>query len=755
MGILFNKLCSTDCLYAAWKLVRSKKSAGGIDGLSLYDFEEDLRKNLKALQEELSTGNWNPEPYLRVEIRKNETEKRKLGLLSIKDKIVQQAIRSQIEPVLEKIFLSNSYGYRPGKGHTKAIRRTLNEIRAKKNGWIAQLDIDDYFDTINHDLLFSRLQHVVKDPEVMRLIELSVKMGCVTKKMKWTETGRGVPQGAVLSPLLANFYLHSFDQFIVSKTNAYIRYADDFIFLADSREQIDDLVGKASEFLTGRLMLGLNQPLVCEAKTGIEFLGVIVQDTGISVSDTKHQELLQRINAIELKDGMFTGKTMEGLDGIKRYYAQLLPDEVLRPFDQALDSAVSALIISPDQLFPDKKTLVASLKKLPLFSSEAELGRKEIIRKWTGLYIPRRKKVAKDGDKPLPQNKKLINQKKLEYQKKENEGSELVISSFGTLIGKNNRGITVKMNGKNVNKGPSNMLNHITVVTKGVTISSDAVQYCMNHHIPVDFFDNTGKLYASVLSPVFVDQSLWHCQSMMSLEKKAYLAGRIVYGKLKNQLNLMKYYHKYHKDNSGLSELFEELSPQMELLIEKAKQTDTKNADYAGTLIACEASGAVAYWSYLRRLMSDDGVDFETRTRKGATDLVNSLLNYGYSLLYARVWQAILSARLNPAAGVLHADQPGKPVLTFDIIELFRAQAVDRVVVGLVQKKEPLSVSRGLLDVETKKLLVQNILERINRYENYRSEEIKFAKIITEQVRDIAGYIAGETRSFRPYIAKW
>lgn len=193
----------------------------------------------------------------------------------------------------------------------------------------------------------------------------------------------------------------------------------------------------------------------------------------------------------------------------------------------------------------------------------------------------------------------------------------------------------------------------------------------------------------------------------------------------------------------------------MEELIEKTKKYQPKSMDYRGELMAYEAQAAIVYWEYIRRLFADDDIDFESRERRGATDLFNSLLNYGYAILYPRIWQAVLSAKLNPSISVLHTYQSGKPVFTYDIIEIFRAQAVDRVVISLVQKSEPLEMDKNLLSEETRRFLAQNVLERMNRYEKYRNDEIQFADIIRRQVREIAAYIAGESDTFKPYIAKW
>jgi CRISPR-associated endonuclease Cas1 len=278
----------------------------------------------------------------------------------------------------------------------------------------------------------------------------------------------------------------------------------------------------------------------------------------------------------------------------------------------------------------------------------------------------------------------------------------------------------------------------------------------MEQNIALDFFDSHGKHCASLMSPVSMDGMLWQQQSLLPMERKVTLAGRIILGKLKNQENLIKYYYKYHKETiDTLSEKYMETVLRIDECINRIKSYKENDNGYASYFMSQEAVAAVAYWDYIRLLLHDDQVDFQKRERQGASDLMNSMLNYGYAILYARVWQAVLSQKLNPSVSVLHAPQPGKPTFVYDIVELFRAQAVDRVVITLIQKGEPLKMNKNLLSEPTKKLLVQNVLERLNRYEKYRGEEIQFVEVIRRQIREIAAFISGENKIYRPYIAKW
>jgi CRISPR-associated endonuclease Cas1 len=216
---------------------------------------------------------------------------------------------------------------------------------------------------------------------------------------------------------------------------------------------------------------------------------------------------------------------------------------------------------------------------------------------------------------------------------------------------------------------------------------------------------------------------------------------------------LIKYFHKYHKYKN------EHLNGKYEELLSYYKTTKKQIKEYSETeslvsLVGYESQAAIKYWSYIRELLKDDGIDFFNREHKGATDLVNSMLNYGYAILYTRVWQALLAAKLNPYDSIIHVRQSGKPTFVYDVVEIFRSQVVDRVVISLIQKKRKLKIENNLLDNETRCILAKNILERLNRYEKYHGEEITMEEIIFRQAKEIALWIDKDIR-YKPYIAKW
>lgn len=740
--VSLDTLADVACLKSAWAVVKSKGAAGGIDSVSIDDYSASLEKNLADLASRLSERSWKPQPYQLYNVKKAKGGVRIIGQMTVEDKIVQHALKSIIEPCLDKSFSSSSYAYRPGKGHAKAVRRTWAECTKKINRYFLRLDIDNFFDTIDRGILFSKLRKVIKDEDICRYVELSMTMGRVNEKMEWVEMERGIPQGAVLSPLLANLYLNSFDQSVLSKTSSYVRYSDDFVVLCSSEAVAVELRTHIESYLNNKLKLKLNDsPATGLISEGFTFLGLTLSKTEISVSDLKLKELEEKIARIEVKEGQLSEHYVESLDGIRIYYSKLLPAKYASLFDLCLKNAISAWIEANPE--------IAHKDIQKIFMRIQPFGAENNICKWLKEFEIQPFSVA-DSSQSL--NKKLIRSRKLEYQRREADNSELVITSPGYFIGVSNRGVTLRKNGQPLKVPPSTALKHITIMSDGVSMSTNMISFCMSQGIPIDLFDRHCTHIASILSPKFMLTTLWKMQEAMDVNAKGEIAQKIISGKVKNQLNLCKYFNKYHK-NVGQSSTFDVFIQGVEQLLESIKSLPPKECT-GKTLMPLEAHAADLYWNYIKGLVEDDGVEFYSRVKQGAKDVVNSMLNYGYSLLYPRIWQALLKKRLNPYIGFVHyAD--GNPNLVFDVIELFRSQAVDRVVISMIQKGEPLHVdANGMLAENTRNSLAKHILERLHRYEKYRGVQLKFIDIINCQVEELADSIITGT-NYRPYLAKW
>ena len=757
MPTQFNILCQETTLYDAWNTVKSKGSVGGIDGLTIQEFDKEKRKQIALLVEELKNGTWKPYPYLEIEIpkEKDPTEKRRLSMTAIRDKIVQQAIRALIEPRYDRIFVGNSYGYRPGKGATKAIRRVLQECKNKKYKYVLRLDIDNFFDSIDHFLLRRRLAATGTEEEIIRLIMLCMQMGKVKQKSReWVDTEFGTPQGAILSPLLSNLYLHSFDQFAVSRHQPYIRYADDFLFLCETKELAQELAEKTEEYLKNKLKLSLNKPIsIVSLSDKFDFLGITIRNAQATITEKKREELNKRILSLELdKDGL-SPKSEKVWRGMSNYYALLLPENDLESFDAFLLLRLQAIAQEQTQLFSSKTALQMALGTVFFLSKQYQARRKLYIGELVADYV-----ASKNQEQQAissQKNQKLIQQRKREFRKMETQTSGLLVNKPGTFIGLTQRGVTVTEKGKVIAQHHSENLSQIVITGRGVSLSSNLISFCMNHQIPIDVFDHQGAHIGSFISSKQTQCTLWAKQSQASSALKNEIALGIIGGKIRNQTALVKYFNKYHKKH------YPNLQTKLEMVLLEAenfqqwkKNALVTNEQFMQKLIGHESQMAIRYWDYVRELLSDDNVEFGKREHRGATDLMNSMLNYGYAILYVRVWQAILAARLNPFDSLIHVRQEGKPTLVYDLVEIFRSQVVDRVVISLIQKGQDLEVRNCLLTDSTRQLLVKSVMERLARYEKYQGEEMKMEQIIFRQARLLAKAFEG-AEMFKPYVAKW
>ena len=757
MPAQLNMLCQIPRLHLAWNTVKAKGSAGGIDGITIIEFEHDKRKEIPKLAKELKAGTWKPQPYLEIEVAKtkNPDEIRKLGMTAIRDKIVQHAIKTIIEPRYEKIFLGNSYGYRPGKGATKAIRRVLTECHKSQYKYVLRLDIDNFFDTIDHEILQKRLIATGTEAEIVRLIMLSVKMGKVKQNsLEWVETEYGTPQGAVLSPILSNLYLHSFDQFAVSKNVPYVRYADDFLFLTETKEQAEEILAKTESHLKEKLKLSLNQPPeIIDLNDGFDFLGITIKDKKASITEIKRADLADRINTIDFNIDGFFMKSQRVWEGISNYYGKLLPQEDLEYFDSVLLKRLITIIHERFDTFGSKSNLQFALGTFSFLSLQYQLKKKQFTADIIAEYVNERQKDKQIID--AKKNRKLIQERKKEYRKLEAETSGLLVNKPGMFLGLTSRGVTISHKGKVVAQHHPDNLSQIVITGQGVSMSSNLISFCLNRKIPIDFFDNQGTHLGSIINSKYMQNTLWAKQSSADTLLRNTIALGIIEGKIKNQHALLKYFNKYHKSH------YPHLQPKMEMMDKVAEDFKTwkKDANLADNgflqkLLGHEAQVAIRYWDYIRELFSDDNVSFSQREHQGAKDLVNSMLNYGYAILYVRIWQALLAAKLNPFESLIHVQREGKPTLVYDMIEIFRSQVVDRVVISLVQKGNDLEVRNGLLTDKTRQLLVKSIMERLARYERYQGQEMKMEQIIHQQARLLAKAFEG-TEKYKPYVAKW
>ena len=254
---LMEAILYKDNLNRVYKRVKANKGAAGTDGMSIEEALPYLKEHQHELLNRILRGKYTPSPVRRVEIPKPDGGVRKLGIPTVIDRTIQQAITQQLVPIYEPLFADDSFGYRPGRSAKDAILR-VTEYAEQGYTFAVALDLSKYFDTLNHEILMNLLRRNVKDERVVQLIKRYLKSGVMENGVV-IETEEGSPQGGNLSPLLANIYLNEFDQEFLKRGVPCIRYADDIVLLAKSKRASERLLESSMKYFEEKLKLTVNR----------------------------------------------------------------------------------------------------------------------------------------------------------------------------------------------------------------------------------------------------------------------------------------------------------------------------------------------------------------------------------------------------------------------------------------------------------------------------------------------------------------
>jgi RNA-directed DNA polymerase len=271
---LIDKVYQPVHLWVSSLIVLDHHGAAGVDHQTVDDFQEQDLAETQRLADELRTERYRPQAVRRVWIPKpGSTEKRPLGIPAVRDRVVQTALLHVLEPIFDVTFADHSYGFRHGRGCHHALER-IEALLADGYVYVVDADLKSYFDTIPKDRLMARVRERISDNRVLRLLEMFLEQGVMDGLKEWTpETG--TPQGAVISPLLANLYLNPLDHLVAEAGYAMVRYADDFVILCRTREEADRALAVVHRWVEGNgLTLHPTKTKVVDAGTeGFDFLG--------------------------------------------------------------------------------------------------------------------------------------------------------------------------------------------------------------------------------------------------------------------------------------------------------------------------------------------------------------------------------------------------------------------------------------------------------------------------------------------------
>lgn len=381
----------------------------------------------------------------------------------------------------------------------------------------------------------------------------------------------------------------------------------------------------------------------------------------------------------------------------------------------------------------------------------------------------------------------------------------LIVEDFGAYVGKHSERLRVTVKGELKAEAPLLYLRQVIVKARGVSISSDAVLACAERGIAVHFVSGVGaqsgaSLYTAGLTGTVLTR---RAQLLAYTDARALtIAGAIASAKISNQAGLLLYHarsrktsapklaaelrllaHEVLDHDAELDDLLAraraakapdtsdtnhtpdtsatDAAPNTHTTSDTADTRDTRNAAYPidryrNALLSIEGRAAQKYWAGVKLLLPAE-LGWEGRRTRNARDPFNSALNYGYAILGRQIEQALVLAGLDPFAGFLHADRPGKPSLTFDLIEEFRQTVVDRTVIGMVGKGMPITMrADGLLDDDTRRAIAERVIERIEQSaERYEGKRRTLREIIQTQARHMATYLRGDRDAYHAFKAKW
>lgn len=253
---LLEEILGNQNMNEAYKRVYRNKGASGVDGVTVQELKEYLREHKDELRTQIRQRKYKPTPALRVEIPKENGKMRKLGIPTVVDRVMQQAISQKLSPIFEKQFSEYSYGFRPGRSCEMAVIQALEYLN---NGyeWIVDIDLERFFDTVHHDKLMRIISHTIKDGDVISLIRKYLVSGVMVKG-KYEDTPVGTPQGGNLSPLLSNIMLNELDKELEARGLRFVRYADDSLIFVKSEKAANRVLISITKFIEKKLGLIVN-----------------------------------------------------------------------------------------------------------------------------------------------------------------------------------------------------------------------------------------------------------------------------------------------------------------------------------------------------------------------------------------------------------------------------------------------------------------------------------------------------------------
>jgi len=736
LGTLLRQSLTLTRLREAFARVSDNRGQAGVDGVEIETFAQQLKPQLDSLRADVSGNRYQPAPLKRLWLPRPGKEPRPIGIPTVRDRVLQTAVALTITPLLEAEFEECSYAYRRGRSVRMAVER-IGVLQRQGYGWVVEADIERFFDCIPHPRLLAELQAVVHDSELVALtgqwLAAPVQQGA-----QLIPVGIGIPQGAPISPLLANLYLDQLDEELLDQGYALVRYADDFIVLAKSRDRAEAAV-ELSDAVLRDLELRLN-PLktrVVNFDTGFKFLGwnfvrslaVPVRRAGADAARTVN--LLSHAHSLAEGEIATIPSPSSG---------SVVGGEVGRelPEPSVFNSPETGMAAAFAEALADQPGWQTGQ------GDEAEFSQPPREQENASLIPPDENDAVpveeNPDDEPPP------------AAPPDNLQRTLYLIDPAASLSTENRHLIVRKDDAVILDLPAVNVDQVMLFGRNAA-STAALVCCMQHGIPVAYLSRMGKFYGRLEPPSGEAVNLLSAQfaAQAAGTLNLALAREFVRGKLANSALLLSRYSRHRR-----TEQDRRILEAINLLRDLARRT--RGAADLDTLRGIEGAGAAAYFGAWRVWLAPEW-KFGARVQQAGGDPINALLDFGYTLLYQSMAGLIQARGLNPWIGHLHAQSAGHLALASDLMEEFRALVVDTVVLNacLNRRFTPADfVARNggcVLRTEAARAFVREIETRLNTERQHpRSEDLlDLRRIADAQVRSLCGcYRQG---SAQPYTA--
>jgi CRISP-associated protein Cas1 len=568
----------------AWQKVAENKGCAGIDGETVAIFSDRSTQNLITLRDKVADGTYQPRPYQQVLIPKKGNGHRALSIPCVRDRVVQQALLNVLHPVIDPQLSPTSFAYRPQVSYLQAVE-AVAQSHEQGYDWVLDADIVKYFDNIDREILLQKVRQYLDNAGMLCLIKAWIAGGVSTKAgMIFPE--RGIPQGAVISPILANIYLDRFDRDVSAAGDLRIvRYGDDFVVLAKTQPEIQEAYNLVQQLITAlNLELHTGKTQVISFDRGFRFLGHGFLGKAVFPVDEVYSK---------------PGKSSTGGEVAAIQDAELQGEEEAE--DEILDSGT-----------------------LQRRTWNREMATLYLLEQGTSLYRDYQRFIIH-----IPDRERL----------------EIPIREIERIL-----------------------------IFGRIQLSTPVVNACLENKIGVFYLNRSGQYQGHLWSADNLQNELVQFDRHKDQQFQIEVCRSILQGKLTNSRRMLQRLNRKRK--------FAEVDKAI-TAIDSYIQSASR-ASNLESLRGYEGVTAAQYFSGLSHLIVNPDFIFAGRNRQPPRDPVNSLLSFGYTLLFNNVMSLILAEGLSPYFGNLHYGEDKKPYLAFDLMEEFRSPVVDSLVIKLL-----------------------------------------------------------------------